>query len=64
MEILTAIPNVSCPEPTYCTVATPPGCPCFLPMPSAQPTPVPTLAEWAVIVTILLLVLVGTRRLS
>lgn len=63
MTTLIALPNVSCPEPTYCTVTTPPGCPCFLPMPSAQPAPVPTLAGWAVIVTIAALVIVGSWRL-
>lgn len=63
MTTLVALPNVSCPEPTFCTVATPPGCPCFLPS-TIPPAPVPALSTWAVLVVVLVLAVVGLRRLA
>ncbi len=66
--LLVSVPNVSAPvpTPTPCAYGTPIAGGCALespPMPAFGPAaPVPTLDEWAVIVLVAILAVVGVRR--
>lgn len=63
--ILTALADVSCPQtttPPYCGTV-PTGCPCVLASSTALPAPVPTFSAWAFFAALILLTIIGVRRL-